>query len=357
MKQLFALIVHCAVFIGVSKAKIIVVNNNTPSPSQISQIQTAVDTASNGDTIYVQGSATGYGNVVINKRVVIFGAGYNPSKNNSLPSKLNIVLFDSVTTGANAGSSGSGSVIMGFEIAKLSYYASNFVFSNVLIKRNHFIKSSFYNFAGITLSCYSAVIEQNIFDSSAVLDFDLGSGTGCLVRNNIIGCVFRNSNAGSVLLNNVFVGQSNAFLNISNALIANNIFYGAAPQGCTTSTFSNNLTYNTSSNTIPYGSNTGSGNIVATNPLFVNATQLAFNYNQDYHLQAASAGKNAGTDATDIGLYGGGAPLPAYGGEPPIPQIKMFDVTPVVKKNTSLQIQIKAKNKTDFIRCLCVFCF
>lgn len=345
MKQLVALIICCTVFAGISQAKVIVVNNNTPSPSQIAQIQTAVDTASNGDTIYVQGSATGYGNVVINKRLVIFGAGYNPSKNNPLPSKLNIVLFDSVTTGANAGNSGSGTVIMGFEIAKLSYYNTNFVFANMLIKRNHFIKSSFYNFAGITLSCNNAVVEQNIFDSSAVLDFDLGSGAGCLVRNNVIGCVFRNSYAGAVLLNNVFVGQSNAFSGVSNALIANNIFYGAAPQGCSNSTFSNNLTYNTSSNTIPYGSNTGSGNILATNPSFVSATQYAFAYNQDYHLQASSAGKNAGTDATDLGLYGGGAPMPAYGGEPPIPQIKMFDVTPVVKKNTSLQIQIKAKKQ------------
>ena len=327
-----------------TSARVITVNNNAGSPSVFSSLQAAIDTAATGDTIYVQGSATDYGNISITKRLVLLGAGYRPNKSNPLPSKLNIVALDSVGSGANAGASASGTVIMGFEITKLGT-VNNLYLRNLLIKRNRFIKNPNFNFAGLSLLTVDCTIEQNIFDSSSAVDFDLGVATNCLVRNNIIGCPFRNASGGAVLLNNVFTGQANAFINVSNALIANNIFYGMAPQGCINSRFSNNITYNTSNNTLPYGNNCGSGNLSATNPQFVNATQYAFDFNQDYHLQTASSGKGAGTDATDIGLYGGGAPLPAYGGEPSIPQIKTFTVAPVVKKNSTLQINIKAKKQ------------
>lgn len=327
-----------------ASARVITVNNNIGSPSAFSNLQTAIDSAANGDTIYVQGSNTDYGNVTITKRLILIGAGYRPNKSNPLPSKLNIVALDSVATGTNAGASASGTVLMGFEITKLGT-VNNLYLRNLLIKRNRFIKNPNFNFAGISLLLINSTIEQNILDTSSATDFDLGVGTNCLIRNNIIGCPFRNSNGGAVLINNVFVGQANAFVNVSNALIANSIFYGMAPQGCNNSTFSNNITFNTTSNTLPYGTNSGSGNLSGTNPQFVNATQYVFDYNQDYRLQSSSPGKNAGTDATDIGLYGGGAPMPAYGGEPSIPQIKTFTVAPVVKKNSTLQINVKAKKQ------------
>jgi hypothetical protein len=329
---------------AVVSARVITVNNNAGSPSVFSNLQTAVDSAANGDTLYVQGSQTDYGNVTITKRLVLIGAGYRPNKSNPLPSKLNIVAIDSVATGANAGESASGTVLMGFEISKLGSL-NNLYLRQVLIKRNRFIKNPNFNFAGISLLLVNSTIEQNIFDTSSATDFDLGLATNCLIRNNIIGCPFRNSSGGAVLINNVFVGQANAFVNVSNALVANSIFYGMAPQGCSSSTFSNNMTFNTSNNTLPYGTNGGSGNFNGTNPQFVNVTQYVFDYTQDYRLQSSSPGKAAGTDATDIGLYGGGAPMPAYGGEPPIPQIKSFTVAPVVKKNSTLQINVKAKKQ------------
>jgi hypothetical protein len=59
-------------------ARVITVNNNAGSPSTFSSLQAAIATAATGDTIYVQGSATDYGNISITKRLVLLGAGYRP---------------------------------------------------------------------------------------------------------------------------------------------------------------------------------------------------------------------------------------------------------------------------------------
>ena len=71
-------------------------------------------------------------------------------------------------------------------------------------------------------------------------------------------------------------------------------------------TFNNNLTYR-GNVALPYASCNGSGNINFTDPQFV-TTAIAnnyFNISYDYHLQSSSPAKNAATDGTDIGVYGG----------------------------------------------------
>ena len=103
------------------------------------------------------------------------------------------------------------------------------------------------------------------------------------------------------------------------------------------------------SNTIPGTGNLGSGNLINTNPLFVNyplAGGAAYNYTFDLHLQTGSPGKNFGTDGTDIGIYGGWMPY-EVGANPYFPQ--MMELTlpsgSSVPAGGTLNVHFKAKKQ------------
>lgn len=170
-----------------------------------------------------------------------------------------------------------------------------------------------------------------------------------LIRNYSSSCCSTDYNGNIVLRNNLFFNRTSAtFNNLIEIVLENNIFYKCEPTGLSLSTFNNNLTYLCNENTIPYGDNLGSANIVATDPEFVNYPALGgpFNWSHDYGLQATSPAIGTGTNATDIGLTGGNAPvnqLPRYA---KIPGVTLLDI-PVssVPVGGTLQIQIEAESR------------
>src|SRR5579864_1459109 len=59
-------------------AHVITVSNNAVNAGKYTNLQTAVNAASSGDTIYVSGSPTSYGAITISTpRLTLIGAGYN----------------------------------------------------------------------------------------------------------------------------------------------------------------------------------------------------------------------------------------------------------------------------------------
>ena len=74
--------------------------NNTPgsSAADFTTIQTAVDNAQDGDTLFVQGSSVAYGTIAIDKQLAIFGPGYFLDENdstqaNKYPAKTSYISF------------------------------------------------------------------------------------------------------------------------------------------------------------------------------------------------------------------------------------------------------------------------
>src|SRR5882724_6342736 len=108
MKALLTLLMACSMS-TLLRANVLTVSNNSTYPGQYSTIQTAVDAATAGDTIYIYPSALLYVETVnITKRLVIIGSGANPQR----PSRLSSFL-----TGINLTSSAaSGSVLTGLHI-------------------------------------------------------------------------------------------------------------------------------------------------------------------------------------------------------------------------------------------------
>src|SRR5690348_3604854 len=85
-----------------SFATVITVDNNANSPGQYSGLQTAINSAAPGDTLYVSGSVTSYGNVTINRRLTVIGTGYNPLKQMPLVSTVGTITLDSVLSVSGA---------------------------------------------------------------------------------------------------------------------------------------------------------------------------------------------------------------------------------------------------------------
>ena len=337
MKKISVILLACCVSLAAS-AKILTVNNNNNSPGQYTSPQAAIDSASAGDSIYVHGSATSYGNAVLKKRLNFFGTGNRPNKANILVSEVGTFYMDSVS-----GISGpSGTKIIGFKLTGIVGYSGSGGTSNILVLRNYFLPGSTL----IQITGTGWVLENNIFPSTLV---NINNNTNTIIRNNIFnGSYILSSNQPTVVIaNNIFLGTSpaTALSYVSNALIANNIFSGSSPNGTSVdnNVFSNNITYKTANNVLPSGTNIGSGNLTAQDPMFTNVPINTFNYSYDFSLSAASPGKNAGTDGKDVGIYGGVMPFVDMTGTPAIPQVKSLSIlNPVIPVGDSLQVIIKA---------------
>jgi hypothetical protein len=315
-----------------AQAKIHTVSNRVGTTADFVTIIDAVAAASVGDTVYVQGSETAYAGFTVNKRLVIFGPGHHPSKQFALRAYIN----GTVNLGAGLLSAG-GSVIMGLDIAAIT---SSVAGSNITLKRCKIGTLTIY---GGTAALTNWVIESNIISNLAF--YNGNYPFNFMIQNNIIdGRV--TGGTGLFFTNNVFYGRGTGAVAVTNSTIQNNIFFVIAPTGATNSTFNNNITYKTGSNELPYGNNIGSGNIVNTDPQFINVNMDGgpFSYDFDFHLKPTSPALGQGINGQDIGVYGGAGFSET--GEPPIPKVSEFIIkNGVVAPGGKLSISVKAEAK------------
>jgi hypothetical protein len=369
MKKIFftlALIMGSFLYL---QAGVITVSNNVNSPGQYTNLQTAIDSASVGDTILVSGSPTNYGNITINKRLTLFGSGYNPNNTFAGVAYLAYVYlqrFDAIQ-------SASGTKISGFDLDYIySYDHLTDTMRNITIERCLISGSLLFTYNG-TLARNKNFTVQNCVFTSASSNINFGlyyqtTFTDCVFRNNIFNGIISGdianvttfNNLSSVYFrNNIFTnsGTGTQFNELKNMVLENNIFFrrdagnddSFSPSAhCNGCAFNNNITYLTANDNIPYGNNVGSGNLIATDPMLVNypVTGAAFSYAHDYTLLAGSPAINAGTDGTDIGITGGAVPF-EVGAPPRIPQMTSVVVGPPssVPLNGTLQIQFSAQKQ------------
>lgn len=341
------------------------VSNNPNSPGQFTGLQAAIDASQPHDTILVSGSNTSYGTITLVWPLTIIGAGYNnPYGLNSTIETINLNRFNQTI-------SASGSSVMGFIISSVNIHgwfsggtAQDYIMENIVIERC-WIRNLSFSWGTTVKNSY---IRNNIFwytpggSGHAIIigTSDQYSIENIYIINNIFGSLnpggryvnsTTNADLSSVFVrNNLFLGspQHNIFNEVTNMVIENNIFYAANPQGATGAAFNNNITYLNANNVIPGPNNIGSGNLVDVNPQFVSYPPLggAFDWSHNYNLQPGSPGKNAGTDGTDIGIYGGMAPF-EVGANPYIPQMMEVNMPSgsSVPAGGTLNVQFKARKQ------------
>ncbi len=346
-----------------ANATIRTVSNNPDRPAQFTQVDAAIAASTAGDTIYVHGSQFTYSDFTVTKKLVLIGAGYNSNNQFNQPTKVNNIYLNRDTGLQNS----SGSVLTGFLITSQIRNNGNPGTDNITLFRNNINNTIYIQNPGL-----SGIYGNNwIIYNNLISSINGGSGgstssssSNITIQNNIIGGSISGFSLSSVLIDhNVFHGSDN-LSTVYYATITNNIFIRTTGTIYTTNvnfnTFNNNLsnltTISTSTPTNSFlgGSNSGAGNFVAVDPLFVNVTNLnTYATTFDYRLQASSTIRNAGTDGTDLGIYGGTRPFPSGGASgsgfdtsalPPIPQVTEVNIlNATLQPGTPLNVNVKAK--------------
>jgi hypothetical protein len=347
------------------------VSNNASRPAQFATFDAAQTASTAGDTIYLHGSPFAYPNLIVTKRLVIIGAGYNPNTQFGQPTNVaNVELYND-----SALPDPSGSVITGLLITGQLSCTGTDRSNNIRIFRCQ-INSSIYLQAPSSTFVDNWVIFNNIITNIYAGNTSRTSAgpTNIIIANNIIrSSVYYIASSSTLVDHNIFLGTTINNQYLFNVILSNNIYVrssGTCVSNSVLCTYNNNLSsqstiglaseYSPTNNFVATflgsggGSNSGGGNQLGVDPLFQNVTDNN-NYTNtfDYRLKAGSTGKNAGTDGTDLGIYGGSYPFPSGGGVgsgydtspmPPIPQVTEMNIlNATVPVNGTLNVNVKAK--------------
>ncbi len=346
MKKVFYAILSVFCFQPVF-ARVITVSNATVSPGQHSSLTAAVSAANNGDTILIHGTGINYGSITLDKSLVFIGPGHNPvDKQNTNPALLDNILL---TTGSSQSR---------FYGINLYYIYTNTTITGILVS-NCMIR---YRMTIRHQNCNNWTIDGTIFSSSdRNIDCEGNNVTNLRVRNSVLNGYMYNFGSGSsynYFTNcNFYSGVShNTFQYCYHLYVNNCIFYRAIPrQNNGWVSFQKCLSYQTTGGDHSFSANAdGVARVVYENvdPQLESfpAAGAYFNYAHDYRLKAASPVKGSGTDATDIGIFGGtefNNSLYGYNqhGVPLNPYIKSFTITGSnsVNAGDNLQISVEAK--------------
>ncbi len=395
MKQTILLLIAITLGLNTIAQTIRIADNNANAPTGANiftganALQNAINATVANDIVYVQPSPTTYGTATINKQITLRGIGFatgqpfysavgiitltNRSDNTSNASGTLLEGLYGGGANINLGAPTGGgytlqnitiSNCISFNINRTSGYqptdnvtiqdsqvqltfASAGV-SNLFVRRNYL----YLNFYMSSQTSTNVIISNNIFAQAMLIHFLNSTIVGGIMANNIF--LGGTNPSGSRLA--TFPGGSGITTMMTDWLVTNNIFYGCAPTcnnvGFERNTFTNNISVGTTNNALPPAGtgtgNTGSGNIVGQDPLFVNAPfGVAYTGNEDFNLQAGSPAKNAGFDGTDMGITGGGYPVTEGNikfKNTAIPVITVFTPVSIVPQNQPVKANIKAKS-------------
>ncbi len=326
--------------IGKLSAHVITVSNNAITAGHFTAIQTAADSANIGDTIYVMGSPTDYGNVTLRTMVTLMGAGYAVTGTQyNYASIVDNIYIDSVSFGNPV----SGTKVLGMDVTSNLDYSGTGNINNIDIERCYV--SSWIYVNGHNWTVRNCIINSGI---------QVQSNGYIYVQNNFIGQIQYSNQTTVIFDHNNFVIQNGSICyQVSNALFTNNVFYYSNPTGGTNETnctFSNNITSASAAiNLNAYAGNTGSGNIFSTPPGWTDATIPGSTvgatsiWNYKWTFKPSSLAHNAATDGSDIGAYGGSYPMPNLTGATRIPQMILMNISGVAPAGGNLNVNFKAK--------------
>lgn len=312
-RNVFAVLIAICMLLGTAHAKVWRVNNNVAVATNFTTIAAAVANTFvvNGDTLYVEGSATSYDPITLTKRLVFIGNGYNLSGTgsntglqfNPNPATLTSVALDSLS---------SGSTFMGVSItAFINSNVDNITFARCSLNLQQFnsIPNS-YAISNLVVKQCKAYISLNTFkvENPHVINCLFVSSQAQM--GNVINGLFRNNTIIStgVTLNSCYVSNnifsSSGTLTTSNCLIK----YNVSTQNNLPDPFVNNNKVN---------QNAAS--------LFVGGASVDGQYQLSATSPALVAGETINGITPDAGAFGTADPY-RLSGIPPIPAIYSLTV-------------------------------
>ncbi|GHT43430.1 hypothetical protein FACS189438_0590 [Bacteroidia bacterium] len=301
-------------------------------------LETAIQKAVSGDTIYLPGAEVQVKNdLVISKKLAFIGAGCDVDSIGGLRRTEIKKGNDAVNINFREGSSGSlltgcvvGTITFGFKDDVNDLFQD---IENVTIWRNK--TGDIY--LGVSYTQNNKV--KNIFIRENIITYVYGNNaSNCWVNNNLISG-YVNALYDSQIYNNVILSYINLLYGCT---LQNNYFAYSYFNSPGENNIFNNNAFLYSNITFPYGTNTGSNNLV--NQEFIRTFQVNNSDRPKYlTIRDTSPCKKAGTDGTDIGLYGG---LTPYKSRPFNPHIEQSVISTQTDKDGKLNVNIRVSAQT-----------
>ncbi len=290
----------------------------------------------NGDEILL---STGFFSppVLIEKGIKIIGAGH-------FPDSANVARRTTISGNINISGNGADSLHLEglFVNSSINFY--DLPTNNVTVLR--------CGLSGINFNSSSIANGKNY---CSIIECYVGSvsfsnyGENLLIRHCVILDRISDILDKAIIEGNILLNESDLFwqyytlINISGAIIRNNIFLDQHEVGLhnnsTNNSYNNNLFV---FDTISFANNTCYGNYYngVQSDLFVNQNGDQIDYTNDYHLK--NPGLYLGTDGTQIGIYGGTVPFKEKG-LPSNPQVITKSVASETDAGGNLNINFTVK--------------
>jgi hypothetical protein len=315
---------------------------------------TALDSAQNGDTIYLSvGSFTAPSG--INKGVMVLGAGHFPD---TLTMKRRTSISSAITINGGADSLHLEGLYINGNIT----FQTDASINNVIIRRCRTSTISFNSATDSTSKNNCCIEECYVFGKIAQ------GWNGCwygpsgnavgnnlqIVRNIITRGYYVCSGSGetsldyltnAVIYRNIFLCNNPYFNKVQNSICSGNIFITSASNtifsDCSNNQFENNLFNDTN---IDFAGNVINNNFlgVPRDLIFINQAGIDINYSHNYRLQ--NPGLFLSSDGTQVGLYGGSTSFKELG-RPFNPQVTQKNIGSEVLPNGTLPVNIKVESQ------------
>ena len=354
LKTLFTLVAVLFLNAGLLKAQeLIAVNHAAGGSDFYTRLDSAIVHASNGDYVYIPGtSMMSIGTLTIDKSVNLVGAGINPDSCLATGTTIltgNIIFVAGADNGSMQGIMLTGYLAFGSSLSNQhlsGFYVSRCNLATVYLS---------YNGADTTTSSF-------LFRENIIRGHVYGGHSNAIFKNNIFEGQL-NYFDGATFANNDFLWGSQSTLNnnVRNSTFSNNIFrnscfahYGYYTIYCTDNNYYNNLYngpmlffndyYSCIANNNGIGFITGNLENVSNSQIYTDQAGGTYDIHHNYHLTPDSPGKNAGTDGTDVGIYGGSEPF-KDGSLPVNPHIRYKSVAGSTNPNGTLNIHFKVETQ------------
>jgi len=307
----------------------------------------AYNKSQDGDNVYLPGvgltSAITNG-ITINKRLFLYGTGHHPDSS-ATTGKTIILGGFSIQSGASGGSIEGVNITGG-----IGFHFTGKRLNGFLIKRCRIPTIQIEPSNNPPLDSFPTNILVTECIVSTIYCSLATSGSQAFTKNLILGQMLNPNNC--TVKNNAFLFSGSISLGtpFNNSTFENNIFLQANPiQGSScNNNYYNNLKLNGNSFlngcTSNSGIETGTMSVTYISDIFVsyNPASPNFPYSDDYHLKPGCVGINAGSDGTDVGIYGTVTPT-SLGWVPSNPHIYFKQVSDQTNNNGQLQVQFKIK--------------
>jgi len=311
------------------------VNNKIEANADFISLKDAVDAASNGDIIYVEGTGTTYveDDIDLYKSLTIYGTGYFLQENSDTQANHFSSDID-VNITFNAGS--EGSICSGLSFV----YGFIYVFTSDITIERCYIDNEI-RLAATDQNCSNFLLKQcYLYQDLWTWSMSLNSSNIGLINNIIYGEISLTSDmANYVVKNNVFIYHT---IMCRNTILQNNILEG----GINSSSDWNNQIEN---NIIAIG---GMIPETGTNTLTdIDLTEVFVDYpdgentssDSMFELKGSSVAQGYGVGGVDCGVFDGDFPY-VLSGLPPLPRIFESNISGV-GTSEGLQVSIKAKSQ------------